>query len=113
MANCRRDWETALRIRESLQEDETKNDVAIMLNNLGNLETATGHYEEALLYFDRCVTIRKAQGDEVAPQLGTTYLNIGRCHSLNKKFREARMMFGQAEQLFLRTPASDPHFMAR
>jgi tetratricopeptide (TPR) repeat protein len=78
-----------------------------------SLEAATGHYEEALLYYNRAVEIRLAIGDRAAIQLGTTYLGIGRCQAYYKKYNEARRMFAQAEQLFVRTVGADKYFMAK
>jgi tetratricopeptide (TPR) repeat protein len=113
VVDCRRNWEMALRIREKLQAEPDHGDIAISLHNMGNLEAATGHYEEALAFYQRAVNIRLAIGDRAALQLGTTYLGIGRCHAADKNFAEARRYFGQAEQLFVRTVGADKYFMAK
>jgi tetratricopeptide (TPR) repeat protein len=113
VVDCRRNWEMALRIREKLQAEPDHGDIAISLHNMGNLEAATGHYEEASAFYQRSVNIRLAIGDRAALQLGTTYLGIGRCHAADKNFSEARRYFGQAEQLFVRTVGADKYFMAK
>lgn len=111
--DCRRNWEIALRIREKLRAEPDLGDIAISLHNMGNLEAAMGHYDEALAYYKRAVDIRLAIGDRAALLLGTTYLGIGRCHAYYKNFAEARRFYGQAEQLFVRTVGADKYFMAK
>jgi tetratricopeptide (TPR) repeat protein len=113
VVDCRRDWELALLIREKLKAEPLMGDIAIALHNMGNLEAATGHYEEALTFYQRAVEIRLAIGDRAALQLGTTYLGIGRCHAHYRNYSEARRYYGQAEQLFVRTVGADKYFMAK
>jgi tetratricopeptide (TPR) repeat protein len=103
----------ALRIREELNAELDQGDIAISLHNMGNLEAATGHYDEALAYYMRCVKIRLRIGDVAALQLGTTYLGIGRCHAYYKNYLEARRFFGQAERLFEGTIGLDKYFIAK
>jgi tetratricopeptide (TPR) repeat protein len=113
VANCRRNWEMALRIREKLRAEPDQGDIAISLSNLGNIESATGHYEEASEYYKRAVEIRLAIGDKAALNLGLTYLGMGRCYAYYKEYSEARRYFGQAEQLFVRTVGADKYLMAK
>jgi len=112
VVDCRRNWEMTLRIRENLKAEPDQGDIAISLHNMGDLEATTGHYEEALEFYQRAVNIRLAIGDRTAPQLGMTYLGIGRCHANYKNFSEARRFFGQAEQLFKRKVGADNFIMA-
>jgi tetratricopeptide (TPR) repeat protein len=113
MADCRRNFEMGLRIREKLQAEPDQGDIAISLHNMGDLEAATGHYAKALDFYKRSVNIRLAVGDSVALQLGTTYLGIGRCHAYYRNFAEARRYFCAAEHLFVRTVGADKYFMAK
>lgn len=102
VVDCRRNWEMALHIREKLKVEPDQGDIAFSLHNMGDLEAATGRYDEALEYYKRVVNIRLTIGDRVALLLGTTYLGIGRCYACTKNYSEARQFFGQAELLFVR-----------
>lgn len=113
VVDCRRTWEMALQICETLNAEPGQGYTAISLHNIGNLESATGHYEKALEYYRRSVEIGLKIGDKAALLLGMTYLGIGCCHAHYKNFSEARRFFGQAEQLFVRTLGADKYFMAK
>jgi tetratricopeptide (TPR) repeat protein len=117
-ADCRTNWELALRLRQEASADFSKSDIharadlAISFHNLGNMEGAAGNHEKALEYFGRAVGYRIHMGDTAAIHLATTYLGIGRCYVAQKKFEDARKMYGQAEQLFIRVLGAQKHFMA-
>lgn len=116
--DCRIDWEHAYALRERFAVEAGPNDsyaqadFAISMHNLGNMEHAAGNYDQALQYFGRAVEIRLKIGDAVALHLATTYLGIGRCYAEQKKFDDSVKMYGQAEQLFVRTLGAQKHFMA-
>lgn len=111
LQECRRDYEIALAIQENEDaHDDVK--VAFMLHNMGNLETGSGRYKEAIEYFAKAVTIRSAQGDFAAGQLALTYLCMGRLYSFQRKYDEAMRSLANAEALFVRTCGAETHFMA-
>lgn len=112
MVKCRQYLEQALQIREQIQTDDNLGDVALTLNNLGNLETATKNYDKALGFYDRAVRIYLDMGEEAESQLGITYLGIGRCHLQCRRFETARQMIQQAERLFIRGGGKNTLFMA-
>jgi tetratricopeptide (TPR) repeat protein len=113
VVDCRRNWEMALHIREKVKVEPDQGDIAISLHNMGDLEAATGRYDEALEYYKRAVNIRLTIGDGAALLLGKTYLGIGLCHACSKNYSEARRFFGQAEQLFVRTVGGFKYVMAK
>jgi hypothetical protein len=56
MADCRRNWELALQIRERLQVEPKKGDIAISLHNMGNLGMikAFARYNKCRFIFFLC-----------------------------------------------------------
>jgi tetratricopeptide (TPR) repeat protein len=103
----------ALGIRETLKVELYQGDRAVAYLNMGNIETATQHYDKALDYYQRAVEIYPTLGDVAAWKLGLVYMGIGRCHAAQLRYQDARRLYGQAEQLFVRTKGSDKHFMAQ
>jgi tetratricopeptide (TPR) repeat protein len=111
LQECRRDYEIALAIQEN-EDDHDDVKVAYMLHNMGNLETGSGRYEEAMDYFSKAVAIRSAQGDRAAGQLALTYLCMGRLWYFREIYDEAMKYLASSEALFVRTSGADTHFMA-
>jgi len=111
LQDCRRDYEIALAIQEKEAEhDEGR--IAFTLHNMGNLETGSGKYDEALEYYNKAIKIRQQQGDHVAGPLALTYLCVGRLHYFKEQYDEALRYLQSAEALFVRTAGADTHFMA-
>ena len=111
LQDCRRDWEIALAIQEKESADD-KGKAAYLYHNMGNLETGSGRYVEAMEYFKKAVDIRRAQGDRAVGQLALTYLCIGRLYYFQRKFEEAMKMLADSESLFVRSSGAETHFMA-
>ncbi|EXJ60696.1 hypothetical protein A1O7_04849 [Cladophialophora yegresii CBS 114405] len=78
-----------------LPEDHAE--IATILSNLGNLETAEGNFEAASVWLERAVSIRESIGDEAASLLALNYLQIGRVHFLQDHFAEAYSMYQKCE----------------
>jgi tetratricopeptide (TPR) repeat protein len=111
LQDCRRDYEIAFAIQDNQSgQDDTK--VSYMLHNMGNLETGCGRYEEAMDYYTKAITIRKAQGDRAAGQLALTYLCLGRLCYFRKMYDEAKEFLASSAALFVRTSGADTFFMA-
>jgi tetratricopeptide (TPR) repeat protein len=111
LQDCRRDYEIALAIQvNNSAHDDGK--VAYMYHNMGNLETGCGRYEEAMEYFTKAVTLRRAQGDRAAGALALAYLCIGRLYYFQRKYEDAMKMLADSESLFVRSSAAETHFMA-
>ncbi len=111
--DMRKEFMQALEIREKLQDELYHGDIAIAYLNMGNAETATRHYDEAMEFYQRAMDIYPSTGDTAAWKLALVYMGMGRCHAARAQFQDARMRYGQAEQLFVRTKGSDKHFMAQ
>jgi tetratricopeptide (TPR) repeat protein len=111
LQDCRRDYEIALAIQEN-EADHDDARVAFMLHNMGNLETGSGRYEEALEYYNKAIKIRQQQGDRSAGQLALTYLCVGRLFYFRGMYEEASKYLASSEALFVRTSGADTHFMA-
>jgi tetratricopeptide (TPR) repeat protein len=111
LQDCRRDYEIALAIQEN-EPDHDDVKVAYMLHNMGNLETGSGRYEEALDYYYKAIKIRNAQGDLAAGQLALTYLSVGRLYYFRGMYEEASKYLASSEVLFVRSSGADTHFMA-
>lgn len=106
------EYQKALEIRENEgNEDDTM--LSDILHNLGNLESARGHYDEALEFFHRSREIRIRQGDLAASQLALSNLCIGRLHTLWGNNEEATKWLSQAELLFVRTLNTSKHYIAQ
>lgn len=111
LQDCRRDYEIALAIQES-ESEHANSKFAYMYHNMGNLETGSGKYEEALEYYNKAVKIRKELGENVAGQMGLTYLCIGRLYYFRGSYDEAMSKLAESEGLFVRSSDDDTHFMA-
>ncbi|KAH0564815.1 hypothetical protein GP486_001804 [Trichoglossum hirsutum] len=109
LLDCRMNWEETLRIRElHLPGDHIL--IGTIYHNLGNLETATGHMEEAMEYYNKATSIYLKGDDKTAFQLALTDLCIGRVYMLQYKFAEARKAIARSEALFVRVLGTDKGF---
>jgi tetratricopeptide (TPR) repeat protein len=98
---CRKEYEISRSIREERLPPNDK-EVAVILANLGNLETSEENFDEARLLFKRAAAIRQEIGDSAAIMLALTYLQIGRVDSLVKDYPSALKMLQKSEALFNR-----------
>jgi tetratricopeptide (TPR) repeat protein len=98
--------------REIRERQLSDNDlqVAIVLANLGNVETAVGNYEEARDLLEQAARIREIQREPL--MLGLTFLQLGRVWFLKNEFDLARGMYSQADACFAKKGAEDPLYMA-
>lgn len=128
LAECRSAWEHVLRIRKEklahddpsskfpflvLHVDSLISEVAAMYNNLGNLETAFGNFEESRDYFERASLIWINGGDTTAGFLALTYLCMGRMYMFRYNLKEAERMTQLAESLFVRMMGANKGFMGQ
>jgi tetratricopeptide (TPR) repeat protein len=111
LQDCRRDYQTALAIQEG-ESDSDGFKVSNMLHNMGNVETASGRFEEAKKYFEKAIKSRIEQGDSAAFQLALTYLCMGRLYYLWGMHDEARKHISTSDTLFVRTSGADTHLLA-
>jgi hypothetical protein len=80
---------------------------------MGNVETATDNFEEAMNFYKRSLHIRLAAGDEAASLIANSYLCIARVHYLKQEFDLATSVLSQSEALYFRTAGADAHFMTQ
>jgi tetratricopeptide (TPR) repeat protein len=109
LKKCRSNMEAALDLRQRLLP-ENDLQVAISLANLGNVETAEGNYDEALLVLGEAARIRELHKEPL--MLGLTFLQIGRVWFLRNEFDHARQMYSQADACFAKRGADDPLYIA-
>jgi tetratricopeptide (TPR) repeat protein len=105
LKSSREGFEIARRIREEKLDSNDK-EVAVSLANLGNLETAEEHFDEARDLLQRAAAIREKIGDPAATMLALTYLQIGRVDSLTKDYSAALKNLQKSEALFNRQTGS-------
>jgi len=115
LQECRKNWEKYLGISEAKLE---KNDLELSsaYHNMGNLESASKNFDEAMEYFKRAIAIRVEGGnvrdDTAAILLAVSYLCVSRVHFLKEDYETALNMCAQSEALFFRTSGANAQFMA-
>jgi tetratricopeptide (TPR) repeat protein/Cdc6-like AAA superfamily ATPase len=103
--------EVARAIRgEKLSPDSA--DYAIVLANLGNIETAQGNYSEALKLLEEAAGIRYQIGDDAAVMLALNYLQIGRVFFLQGEYTRAYNSYQQCEGVFMKKAGRNSWFLA-
>lgn len=75
--------------------------VAGALNNIGNLMTAWGKYDEALVAHKKAISIRKRPHDDIRITLGQSYSNLCHCLILMGRLDEAREAIAEAEKYWI------------
>jgi tetratricopeptide (TPR) repeat protein len=75
-------------------------EIAISLANLGNVEAAEGHLDEALSLFDEAAAICERAGDSAATMLGLNYLYLGRVYFQKGNYAHAYDLYQRAEGIF-------------
>ena len=109
LKKSRTNFELALGIRQrSLPEDDPQ--TAIVLANLGNVETAEGSFEEAHDLLERAARIRERSKEALL--LGLTFLQLGRNWFLQNEFDKATQMYNKADTCFAKKGAEDPFYLA-
>jgi tetratricopeptide (TPR) repeat protein len=88
-------------IREEKLPPNNK-EVAVILANMGNLETAEENFSDARALFERAAAICQKIGDTAAIMLALTYLQIGRVNTREKDYPAALRMLQKSEALFNR-----------
>lgn len=88
-------------------------EVATILANIGNVESAEGNYDEAQDLFERAATIREQHsGQEESEMLGLTCLQLGRVAALRGEYDQAWKMYQKSEAYLLRKPGHNEAFSA-
>jgi tetratricopeptide (TPR) repeat protein len=95
--------ESCLYIRQSLL-DEDHIEIANVLLNMANLETAEGNLEAAIGYADRSASICEAKGTQAATLLASTHLCLGRVYFLQEDFPQAYLTYQKCERVLNRLP---------
>ena len=85
---------------------------AIVLANLGNVETAEGNFDLALKYLTEAATIREAVGDEAAVMLALNYMQIGRVYAWQDRNTDAYQMYQKCEGVLNRRAGRHKFFNA-
>ena len=85
---------------------------AVVLGNLGNVETAEGNYQQALEYLMDAARIREGAGDEAASHLALAYMQIGRVHAWQNKDTEAYQSYQKCEGILNRRVGRNSLFLA-
>jgi tetratricopeptide (TPR) repeat protein len=89
-------------------------EVATILANLGNVESAEGNYDEAQDLFERAATIREQSGGplEESEMLGLTFMQLGRVAALRGDHNQAWKLYQKSEAYLLRKPGHNDAFLA-
>jgi tetratricopeptide (TPR) repeat protein len=110
LGRCKAAFELSLDIRQKLlQPDDAE--IANVLGNLGNAESAEGNYQTALEYLEKSAEIRAKLGSEEAVYLALNWLMIGRVYSLQERDSEAYQMFQKAESMLNRKGSRNRLFL--
>jgi tetratricopeptide (TPR) repeat protein len=109
----RKAFETVHRIRLELFGSKHL-EVATILANIGNVESAEGNYDEAQDLFESAATIRE-QSDgplEESEMLGLTFMQLGRVAALRGDHEQAWKMYQKSEAYLLRKSGHNDAFLA-
>jgi tetratricopeptide (TPR) repeat protein len=105
-------YETVLSIRSELFGPNDL-EVANVLGNLGNIESAEGNYDEAQNLFERAAAIREDFGEQDEfEMLGLTYMQLGRVAALRGDPHQAWKMYQKSEACFRQNPGQSETFSA-
>jgi tetratricopeptide (TPR) repeat protein len=108
----RKAFETAYSIRLELFGAKDL-EVAAILGNIGNIESAEGNYDEAQDLFERAGTIREQHGgQEESEMLGLTCMQLGRVAALRGEHDQAWKMYQKSEAYLLGKPGHNEAFSA-
>lgn len=80
---------------------------------MGNLESASGNFDEAIDFFEKAIAIRLSAGDAAASLVANSYLCLSRVHFLRLEYENSFNLLGESEALFFRIAGADSHFMAQ
>jgi tetratricopeptide (TPR) repeat protein len=84
---------------------------------MGNIESASNNFDEAMEYFKRAIAIRvddvNNKDDTAAILLAVSYLCVSRVHFLKEDYETSLNMCAQSEALFFRTSGANAQFMAQ
>ena len=113
LAKSKAAMETCLDIRNQQVKPEHL-ERAVVLANLGNVETAEGNYEKALEYLQQAAVIRETAGDEATVLLAVNYMQIGRVYALQNPGDDADAyeMYQKCEALLNRRVGRNKFFTA-
>lgn len=108
----RKAFETVYNIRLELF-GPNELEIATILANIGNIESAEGNYDEAQDLFERAATIReKYSGQEESEMLGLTFMQLGRVAALRGDHNQAWKMYQKSEAYLLRKPGHNDAILA-
>ena len=111
LRESRKALEQCLEIREAALP-EGHPEIANVLANLGNVETAEGNYEQALEYLEKAAAIREDIGDSAAVLLSLNYIQIGRVNALQEDPTKAYRMYQKAEGVMNKRSGANKFFAA-
>jgi len=101
LGQSRESAEQALDIRRSLLHPNHA-ELANVLSNLGNVDSAEGRLDEALEKFNQAARIREYIGDAAAVLLALNYLQIGRVYFLQEDHTTAYKFYQKSEGIFMK-----------
>lgn len=111
LKGARQSMEECIDIRRELLPKDSL-EIANILNNLCNLETAEGNLEEAMSCISEATTIYEAIGDPAAVLLALSAILTGRCHYQTGDYTQAYRTYQRAEGLLNKRVAHNPYFLA-
>ena len=94
-------FEICLEIRQKVLKPGHA-EIALVLGNLGNVESADGNNTLALEYLEKAADMRSKLGDDVAVYLALTYMQIGRTYILQNRDTDAYQLLQKSEALLNR-----------
>lgn len=86
--------------------------IATVLGNAGNIESAEGNLDEAQELFEQVARIRKRHGDDEIVSLGLCFLQLGRVAYLRHDIDMATKHYDKAEACFFRDSTRSRQHMA-
>ncbi|KAI1378147.1 hypothetical protein F4677DRAFT_414521 [Hypoxylon crocopeplum] len=110
LETCRKSLESALNIRRKHLEPGDE-DLLCTINNYANLQSGSGHPEEALKLYDEVQKARETLGAETQIPLAITYAGKGQAMVQMQRFAETEAFYDKAYDIIQRTYGPEGHYI--